>query len=543
MCIEAYHKYKSGWTFKGLNASKGFINCSLDSILDSDMRNYNNGSNGELTDRYRADITGKDVDELCIKSYVWKTNQMTHLKLSKRKNLYLDICQSCKQFFADDEECINSSLNLSLHSTVITVPMLSLEYEQRNMSNQSIIINFPVTYILSKLVSSLINLDSYNEDQMNYTCTKLLGQFIEDIEKRKKELPYHLGVFSIYVNTHFYEMKRLFSKNTNINKNKTKKDCKHLMDVLTETDKLNHKLLNKTKKKFLENQKNKVKIENYLLSIINVRQRDARMNEYISHIYDFAYKTYNIIEGIKQIYNDEHNRLLLTESETPELFYLRNNDLIKNTCSVHIIATLSWFFNQIHMGMYNKQKSVLDIYIEKFTPENISKLIKSIYNYKKNYKKNVLNICSNVMNNVINIVESVLVGFFKHGKIFNKNNVTFSNIIKFTEITILRSKLIDILNFSIFPSLSHNKLSNGEIRQKENLICLMKNFSDKMNSYFFALKSGHLKKLFLENYEKYDMKDDTMSNSKDLYFCSKPGKYFIHKIVVTKMLFLINIYT
>ncbi|SBT38634.1 hypothetical protein POVWA2_036200 [Plasmodium ovale wallikeri] len=64
-----------------------------------------------------AGITGKDLDELCIKRYVWMTNQMTHLKLSKRKNLYLDICQSCKQFFADDEECLNSSLNLSLHST------------------------------------------------------------------------------------------------------------------------------------------------------------------------------------------------------------------------------------------------------------------------------------------------------------------------------------------------------------------------------------------------------------------------------------------
>ncbi|CAA9989082.1 conserved Plasmodium protein, unknown function [Plasmodium knowlesi strain H] len=398
---------------KKTKKSKELINNYLDSILDRDVLTYYEQDAGSI---HSQDMNVENFsDELCIQTYVMSTHLMVHGDEFQRENAYMNVCRDCHQFFENTKECLDNSINMSIKNdseeeTVIKVPLLGLKYEKSGKANQSLVVNFPVTYILSRLTSSLVDMDSYDSKNLSSTCDILRKKLEGQINKKLSMLPNEMSIFWDYISSYrdnFQDEMRI--KVTNMSK--PINSCEELLKSLKNMNSLTYSLVNKSGRKYLGNQKNKKRMESFVFSIFNFKHRESNTNVQIKSIYDFSYAIFDIIGRIKKIYNEEMRFFFLKDLETPELFFLRNNLNIKNMCSINIIATISWFFNQVNMGIYNKNKTVLELFTEKFSSENIEKIVK-MKNIKKNVpKKYIMDLCFKTMTEMVDMVRSTLLSY------------------------------------------------------------------------------------------------------------------------------------
>ncbi|ANQ09319.1 Uncharacterized protein PCOAH_00034360 [Plasmodium coatneyi] len=400
---------------KKAKKSKELINSYLDSILDSDVLMYYEQDAGSI---HSEDIDVENIsDELCIQTYVMSAHLMVYGDEFQRKNAYMSICRDCYHFFVNMKECLDNSINMSIKNdseteTEIKVPLLGLKYEKSGKSNQSLVVNFPVTYILSKLMSSLVTMESYNSKNIAATCDILRKKLERQINERLVKFPNEMGIFSDYISSYSDNFKNEMSRNVTDMPN-SPHSCEALLKLFEYMDKLTFTLVNKSGKKYLENQKSKKRMESFVFSIFNFKHRESDTSVHIKMICDFSYTIYDVIERIKKLYNEEVRSFFLEDLETPELFFLRNNSYIKNICSINIIATISWFFNQVNMGIYNKNKTVLELFVEKFSSQNIEKIVE-MKNIKKNVpKKYVTDLCVKTMTERVDMVRSILLAYDK----------------------------------------------------------------------------------------------------------------------------------
>ncbi|EUD68560.1 hypothetical protein C922_00959 [Plasmodium inui San Antonio 1] len=666
------------------NESKGLINSYLDSILDSDVLAYYEQDAGSI---HSEDMDVESLlDAFCIQTYVMSAHLMVHSDASQRKNAYMSICRDCHHFFANQKECLDNSINMSIKNnsekeTVIRVPLLGLKYEESRKSNQSLIVNFPVTYVLSKLMSSLVNMDSYDSKDVSTTCDILRKTLSMQINQKLRRFPNIMGIFSAYISSYTSNFNNEVSSKVTDMSNPLH-SCKELLKSFEKMEKLTSSLVKKSSKKYLEHQTRQNKMESFVFSIFNFKCRESDTNMHIKMIYDFSYYIYDVIERIKRVYNEEIRSLFLKDLETPELFFLRNSSNIKNICSINIIATISWFFNQVNMGIYNKNKTVLDLFIEKFSSQNIEKIVKMEKIQKNVPKKYIMDLCLKTMTEIVDMVGSALLAYYNEnlsevgqeihaeeeagdadswsdgdtirapspatssdgdtigaGSPVTSSNgdtprwaspatpshedtareasparssdedtpraatpaaspeednprtsspnpvpypsvplsspggylpqtlssisslppsspsprngtpqkVTFSNIIKYAEMSLLKHRLGELLeeasdHGSSYESHKDRQSLQRNFGERENVICLMKIFSTRMNSHISNLQNSFLKKLTLENYKLYGVLNRPLDDRESMYFCTFPGEYLIHRILSSKFYFMINIY-
>ncbi|KAI4837255.1 hypothetical protein MKS88_003725 [Plasmodium brasilianum] len=563
----------SMWNYRDSNSSKGLLHNCLDSIIDIDVANYYSGEQNEPTEeegRIRGD---QSMDELCIKNYVLRANQMMHSDMITKDEAYLEICKSCRHLFKEIRECLRDSVSLVLNKDVIMVPILGLKYDRKSstlkgkntikrayankhtqtyineykcrtntsMSNKLLVINHTVTYILSKLVVSLIDLESYNEEQLSFTCESLYFKLYEDISKKLWMLPDDMGSYDKDITEYKTEFRKIFMspKRKIVD---ASYNCRNLLHTIHRVNFINNVLIQKTKESYLKNKSCILQGEtpvNY--PFFNFMRVDTYSSNRAKKIYDFCYYNYIFIDGIKIIYKDEYNSVILKKKNNLELFYLRNREYIKNVCAIHIITTISWFLNQINIGMYNKNKNSRELFREKFTPYNIQYIIRSIYNYKSYYKGDVLEMCAESMIHNIKLVDSIIEDYYNTENALITQNITFTDLIKYTELSILKYKLKEAMgryDENLTTEIAkENALKNQE---NENISCLMKILSNEMNTQISLLSHSHLRTLMLKNYDRYKDKNEQIFEFKNLYFCTSPGEHFVRKIFATRINYIIR---
>ncbi|KMZ92079.1 hypothetical protein PVMG_02067 [Plasmodium vivax Mauritania I] len=512
--------------------SKDLIPSYLDSILDSDVLNYYEQNMGSI---HSEDMDVENLfDELCVQTYVMSAHLMVHGDANQKESAYMSICRDCHHFFVSDKECLDNSINMSIKNdnekeTVIKVPLLGLQYAKSNKSDQSFLVNFPVTYILSKLTSSVLNMDSYDTKSMSITCDILRKKLERDINENLVKFPSHMGIFSDYILSYKENFKNEMSNNIK-DLSDPLHSCKELLRSFENMEILTTSLLNKSGTKYAEHRASQKKMESFVFSIFNFNYREYDINVHIKLIYDFSHIIYGIIERVKKVYNNDIKFLFLKDLETPEFFFLRNNLNIKNICSINIIATISWFFNQVNMGLYNKNKTVPYLFMKKFSYKNIEKIVKMESIQKNVPKEYITDLCINTMAEMVDMVAVPASPPPPQTRKAVTPKFTFSNIIKYAEMSLLKERLNVLLVEDTSDGGSSNE-SQKDIQTlqknfwaRENFICLMKIFSSKMNFHLSGLQKSFLQKLTLENYKSYAILNRPLDDRNHMYFCSLPGE-------------------
>lgn len=168
---------------------------------------------------------------------------------------------------------------------------------------------------------------------------------------------------------------------------------------------INSFLLTKSRNRYMDYLQNRRKRYRDILFMITYNVSDMNLNTYIKSIYNYIHISTKIIEDIQYIYNQEVYANFFVRTELIETYLLRNPKQLKNTCSIYIMITISWFFNQINIGMYNKNKNVYDLFKEKFSKSNVKQIINSIYTNNVENKTNILQICNDSMTNTIELIK------------------------------------------------------------------------------------------------------------------------------------------
>ncbi|KJP85735.1 hypothetical protein AK88_04605 [Plasmodium fragile] len=400
---------------KKAKESKELINSYLDSILDSDMLIYYEQNAGSI---HSEDMDVENLsDELCIQTYVMSAHLMVYGDEFQKKNAYMNICRDCHHFFVNKKECLDNSINMSINTdseteTVIKVPLLGLKYEKSRKSNQSLVVNFPVTYVLSRLTSSLVNMDSYTSKNMSASCDILQTKLKRYINQRLIKIPNEMGIFSNYISCYRDNFNNEMS-NKRTDTSNPLHSCKELLNSFEHMRELTYSFVNKSSKKYLEHQNSKKRMESFVFSIFNLKYRESDTSVHIKLIYDFYFNIHDVIERIRNVYNEEIRYFFLKDLETPQLFFLRNNSNIKNICSINIIATISWFFNQVNMGIYNKNKTVPELFMEKFSSKNIENIVKMENVHNNVPRKNVMDLCLKTMTEMVDMFRAALLDYHK----------------------------------------------------------------------------------------------------------------------------------
>ncbi|CXI64757.1 conserved Plasmodium protein, unknown function [Plasmodium berghei] len=478
------------------------------------------------------------MNEKCIETYIFKAKEMISLNLKKGRKAYEEICNMCIHMFYSKEECLNNSINLSWDKTVILAPALYIKRESSDGSkHEGIVINFPVTYILSKLLANLISLASYNKFDVEYISNTLQYLLTNELTNNLDDLPDNLGLFDAFIGLYMDALNDLFIQMSKNNTNKEILDNYiYFEGYLDQIKIINHRLL------YLSKQQYWGKKQKRILPIFSKINLYRDMDNNIKKIYKFIYTNYSIVEGIRSIYNDEKKILYIKEEEDLRLYYIRNESLIKNHCSVYIVTAISWFLNQVNLNMYDNNKDILTTFRDKFSSENINKILKSIYTYKDFYEKNVINTCMESMESIIKIVDSTILAYTNNEVVLLKKNLTFSNLIRSMEIILLQSKINSINKEEdrLDDDVGSDIEIAHELRQHEHLICLMKYISKEMEFYILSLKPDYFKNFIKENYNNFKTNVNYTPNETELYFCTFPGKFFVHRLFINDILHLIN---
>ncbi|CAD2108653.1 conserved Plasmodium protein, unknown function [Plasmodium vinckei] len=531
------------WKYKNTSASTGLINCYLDGIFDKRSVN-DSGTWKQSEELSEVDQKIKEMNEKCISTYLYKSNQMINLSLKKGIEAYAEICKMCIHTFSSHDECLSNSINLSWNGTVIRTPVLFMKYDSPDEEkNEGMIINFPVTYILSKLLANLISLVSYNKYDIEYISSTLQHLLVYELTNNLNDLPKSLGFFDAHINLYTDSLNNIFDQIPNNNKNMEIIDhYTYFEGYLDRVQMINNKLLYLSKNQYWT-QRRRITRRKRLLSVFRKMSLYKSMDDHIKDIYKFVYSNFAVVDGIKTIYNDEKKILYIKEEEDLRLYYIRNEALIKKHCSVYIVTAISWFLNQVNLNMYDNNKDVLTLFREKFSSENINKIIKSLYTYKEFYEKNVINVCIQSMEEIIEIVGSAMLIHANKEVTLLKSNLTFSNLIRSMELILLQSKINSISKEEDQPSDDDDDMEiSYELRAHENLICLMKYLSKEMEFYISPLKSEYFKKSIKENYNNFKTNVNYVAHETGLYFCTLPGRYFVHRIFTTDILYLINMH-
>ncbi|EUD73352.1 hypothetical protein YYG_01392 [Plasmodium vinckei petteri] len=531
------------WKYKNTSASTGLINCYLDGIFDK-RSVHDSGTWKQSEELSEVDQKIKEMNEKCISTYLFKSNQMINLSLKKGVEAYAEICKMCIHTFSSHDECLSNSINLSWNGTVIRVPVLFMKYDSPDEEkNEGMIINFPVTYILSKLLANLISLVSYNKYDIEYISSTLQHLLVYELTNNLNDLPKSLGFFDAHINLYTDSLNNIFDQIPNNNKNMEIIDhYTYFEGYLDRVQMINNKLLYLSKNQYWT-QRRRITRRKRLLSVFRKMSLYKSMDDHIKDIYKFVYSNFAVVDGIKTIYNDEKKILYTKEEEDLRLYYIRNEALIKKHCSVYIVTAISWFLNQVNLNMYDNNKDVLTLFREKFSSENINKIIKSLYTYKEFYEKNVINVCIQSMEEIIEIVGSAMLVHANKEVTLLKSNLTFSNLIRSMELILLQSKINSISKEEDQPSDDDDDMEiSYELRAHENLICLMKYLSKEMEFYISPLKSEYFKKSIKENYNNFKTNVNYVAHETGLYFCTLPGRYFVHRIFTTDILYLINMH-
>ncbi|CAD2095323.1 conserved Plasmodium protein, unknown function [Plasmodium vinckei brucechwatti] len=531
------------WKYKNTSASTGLINCYLDGIFDK-RSVHDSGTWKQSEELSEVDQKIKEANEKCISTYLYKSNQMINLSLKKGSEAYAEICKMCIHMFSSHDECLSNSINLSWNGTVIMTPVLYMKYDSTdNEKNEGMIINFPVTHILSKLLANLISLVSYNKYDIEYISSTLQHLLVYELTNNLNDLPKSLGFFDTHISLYTDSLNNIFDQIPNNNKNMDILDhYTYFEGYLDRVQMINNKLLYLSKNQYWT-QKRRITRRKRLLSVFHKMSLYKSMDYHIKDIYKFVHTNFAVVDGIKTIYNDEKNILYTKEEEDLRLYYIRNEALIKKHCSVYIVTAISWFLNQVNLNMYDNNKDVLTLFREKFSSENINKIIKSLYTYKDFYEKNVINVCVQSMEEIIEIVGSAMLIHANKEVTLLKNNLTFSNLIRSLELILLQSKINSISKEEDQPSDDDDDMEiSYELRSHENLICLMKYLSKEMEFYISSLKSEYFKKPIKENYNNFKTNVNYVAHETGLYFCTLPGRYFVHRIFTTDILYLINMH-
>lgn len=425
----------------------------------------------------------------------------------------------------------------------------SLIFIDRN--NEEIIINIPVTYVLSNLLSSLKKTVTYNTDDLNNSCNVLIKMLHLDLLKILYNLQYHHGIFNGITEKYLIEFRNIFVKrqktNTEDNNDMIWEECFVLKKSIDKIMNINSFLLTKSRNRYMDYLQNRRKRYRDILFMITYNVSDMNLNTYIKSIYNYIHISTKIIEDIQYIYNQEVYATFFVRTELIETYLLRNPKQLKNTCSIYIMITISWFFNQINIGMYNKNKNVYDLFKEKFSKSNVKQIINSIYTNNVENKTNILQICNDSMTNTIELIKKVIKNYYKQNNVLSNYNINFAGLIKFIDIQILRMKFIQSTlekqPLIEYDTLNDDHLNNDSIIKRENMVCMMKYISNKINTYISLLKKSDLQTIMLQNYDKYNIYLDTyFTHNENVFFCSSPGQYLIIKIFFYSFFNIINIY-
>ncbi|SCM23758.1 conserved Plasmodium protein, unknown function [Plasmodium chabaudi chabaudi] len=529
------------WRYKNSYSPIGLINCYLDGIFDKratqELGRWKSSEEMSIDDKKI-----KEANENCISTYLYKSSQMINLSLKKGSEEYAEICKMCIHMFTSQEECLNNSVNIVWNGAVIMTPVLYMKYDSRDIKkNEGMIINYPVTYIFSKLLTNLIVLILHNKYDITYISNTLQNLFIHELSNNLSNLSKGHGLFDEQMSLYTDSLNNIFDQIPNNNKTINVLDhFTYFEAYLDRAQMINTKLLFLSKHQYWT-QKRRATRRKSLLSVFYKLNSYKSMDDHIKDIYNFVYTNYATIEGLKSIYNDEKKILYTKEEEDFRLYYVRNAPLIKNHCSLYIVTAISWFLNQVNINMYDNNKDVLTIFRDKFSSENINKIIKSIYIYKDFYEKTVINVCLQAVEDVIKIVDSTMLSHANKEVKLLKNNLTFSNLIRSMELILLQSKINSISKEEDQPNDDdHDMAISYELKSNENLICLMKQLSKEMEFYASSLKSDYFKKPIKENYNNFKTNVPYISHEAELYFCTLPGRYFVNRIFSTDILHLIN---
>ncbi|ETB60876.1 hypothetical protein YYC_01842 [Plasmodium yoelii 17X] len=531
-----------GWKYKSLNASNGLVNNYLDGIFDK-RSHYRSGRWKQFEEMSVDDREMKNMNEQCIEIYIFKVKEMIYLNLKSGRKAYEEICKMCSHMFDSKEECLNNSINLSWNDIIIMAPVLYIKRESSDESkNQGMIINLPVTNMLSKLLTNLISLISYNKSDIDYINSTMQYLLINELVDNLDALPEELGMFNDFVGSYTDSLHDTFTQIADNNENMEVLDnYTYFEGYLDRLKMLNNRLHYLSKHLYLGQKKNVTKKKS-LLSTFHKKNSHKHMEDHIKKIYNFIYTNNASIEGIRSIYNEEKKTIYSKEEEDFRLYYLRNELLIKNHCSVYIVTAISWFLNQVNLNMYDHNRDIIEIFRDKFSLENINKIIKSIYTYTEFYEQNVINICTKSMGNIIAIVDSTILAYSNKEVNLLKNNLTFSNLIRTMEILLLQYKINSISKEEdhLKNHIGNEMEISHELRPHEHLICLMKYVSKEMEFYISSLKPEYFKQFIVENYHNFKTNVNYVPHETQLYFCTLPGKFFVHRIFINDILHLIN---
>ncbi|SOV12429.1 conserved Plasmodium protein, unknown function [Plasmodium gaboni] len=529
------------------NSIKGFININLDSIFDIDLKEYYLHHEDNLKNKEKSD------DLVCIETYVKKTNEIYYNMSDTKDEAYLYICKMCKHIYKDIEECREKNMQLMIRNMKITVPQIRLKYEKDNRNNQEIIINTPVTYVLSNLLSSLIKTVTYNTDDLNNSCKVLINMLHLDLLKIMDSLQYYHGIFNGLTEKHLIEFRKIFLKKQKINKEEDNdndniwEECFILKKSIDKVMNINSYLLMKSRNRYMDYVHNRRKRYRHNLFVITYNVSDKNLNTYIKSIYNYIYNSIKIIEYIQYIYNQEVYAIFFVRTQLIETYFLRNPKQLKNTCSIYMMITISWFFNQINIGMYNKNKKIYDLFKEKFTKNNIKQIIYSIYTNDVENKTNILQLCNDSMTNTVELIKNVIKNYYKQNNVLSNYNINYAGLIKFMDIYILRHKFIQSTleqqPLTYYDTLDDEDLNHDSIIKRENIVCMMKYISNKINTYISLLKKSHLQTIMLQNYDNYNIYiNEYFTDNEHIFFCTSPGQYLISKIFYFSFFNIINIY-
>ncbi|SOV74786.1 conserved Plasmodium protein, unknown function [Plasmodium sp. gorilla clade G3] len=527
------------------NSIKGFININLDSIFDIDLKEYYIHDEDNLTNNEKSE------DLLCIETYVQKTNEIYYNMSDTKDEAYLSICKKCKHIYKDIEECREKSMQLMIRNMKVTIPQIRLKYDKKNRNNQELIINIPVTYVLSNLLSSLIKTVKYNTDDLNNSCNVLINMLHLDLLKTLYSLQHYHGIFNGLTEKYLNEFRNIFLKkqkiNTEDNKDMIWEECFVLKKSIDKIMNINSFLLMKSRKRYMDYVQNRRKRYRHILFISTHNVSDKNLNTYIKSIYNYIYNSRKIIEDIQYIYNQEVYAMFFVRTQLIETYFLRNPNQLKNTCSIYIMITISWFFNQINIGMYNKNKNIYDLFKEKFSKSNIKQIIHSIYTNNVENKTNILQICNDSMTNTVELIKNVIQNYYKQNNVLSNYDINFAGLIKFIDIYILRHKFIESTlekqPLTEYDTFDDEDLNKDSIIKTENIVCMMKYISNIINTYISLLKKSDLQTIMLQNYDKYNIYLDTyFTDNEHVFFCSSPGQYLISKTFFYSFFNIINIY-
>ncbi|CAC9696324.1 conserved Plasmodium protein, unknown function [Plasmodium sp. DRC-Itaito] len=532
------------WSYVDENSIKGFININLDSIFDIDLKEYyvheDNLKNNE-----------KSADLVCIETYVQKTNEIYYNMSRTKDEEYLFICEKCKHIYKDIEECREKSMQLMIRNMKITVPQIRLKYDKKNRNTEEIIINIPVTYVLSNLLSSLIKTVTYNTDDLNNACNVLIKMLHLDLLKILYSLQNYHGIFNGITEKYLIEFRNIFLKKEKINTEDKNdmiwEECFVLKKSIDKIVNINLFLLTKSRNRYMDYVQNRRKRHRHTLFVRTHNVSDKNLNTYIKSIYNYIYISRRIIEYIQYIYNQEVYAMFFVRTQLIETYFLKNPKQLENTCSIYVMITISWFFNQINIGMYNKNKKIYDLFKEKFSKSNIKQIIYSIYKNNVKNKTNILQICNDSMTNTVELIKNVIKNYYKQSNVLSKYNINFAGLIKFIDLHILRHKFIHSIiekqPLIEYDTLDDEHLNKDSIIERENMVCMMKYISNKINTYISLLKKSELQTIMLQNYDKYNIYLGTyFIDNEHVFFCTSPGQYLISKIYFYSFFNIINIY-